>query len=123
MITPFGQPRLPKSIMHTLEELRAPAPDYDPDNGGQWETGEAERVEFQGAVLPVSAEDIRKAPQGTYTKDSRKIYTDGHDLQIGSQVYDPQDGATYTVTSDLNWGTIHPMRRYAVERKGATASK
>jgi hypothetical protein len=125
MITQFGQPMLPKSIMHTLEELRAPTPEYDPENGGQWVTDdkEVERISFQGAVLPVSEEDIKKAPQGTYTKDSRKVYTNGHDLQIGSQVYDPKDGATYHVTGDLNWGSIHPMRRYAVERKGATAPK
>lgn len=32
----FGQPRLPRGILHTLTEIRAPAPTYDVENGGQW---------------------------------------------------------------------------------------
>lgn len=39
------------------------------------------------------------------------------------QVYDPQDGATYTVRGDLDHGVIHPLRRFVADRKGEAASK
>lgn len=119
----FGQPMLPRGIMHAMEDLHAAEPSYNAGNGGQWESGDVVRVPFEGAVLPVSEDDWRKAPQGTYTKNSRKIYTNGHELRVGAQVYDPQDGATYTVTGDLNYGSIHPMRRFSAERKEVTAAK
>lgn len=123
MIGKFGQPVLPRGIMRDLVELRAGNAAYDPENGGQWSRGQVERVPFKGCVLPMSEDDWRTAPQGTYTKESRKIYTDGHELCEGSGVYDPQDGATYTVKGDLNHGTLHPMRRYVVERKGVSAPR
>ena len=44
-------------------------------------------------------------------------------LRIGGQVYDPQDGATYTVRGDLDHGVIHPLRRFVADRKGEAASK
>lgn len=123
MIKSFGQPMLPRGILHELEELRAGAADYDAGNGGQWTPAPIERVPFQGCVLPVSEDDWRKAAQGAYTKDSRKIYTNGHALRVGGQVYDPQDGAAYTVTGDLDHGVIHPLRRFTAERKGEAAPK
>ena len=89
----FGQPRLPRGILHTLTEIRAPAPTYDVENGGQWVPGTPERIDFEGCVLPVSEDDWKTAAEGTYTANSRKIYTNGHVLRIGGQVYDPQDGA------------------------------
>ena len=65
----------------------------------------------------------KPAAEGTYTANSRKIYTNGHALRIGGQVYDPQDGATYTVRGDLDHGVIHPLRRFVADRKGEAASK
>lgn len=119
----FGKPLLPRGLLHELIELRAGPPVLDMENGGQWVSGEPERVPFQGCVLPVSEDDWQHAPQGTYTRDSRKIYTNGHALGVGGQVYDPQDGATYTVTGDLDHGVIHPLRRFVAERKGEAAPK
>ena len=113
----FGQPRLPRGILHTLTEIRAPAPTYDVENGGQWVPGTPERIDFEGCVLPVSEDDWKTAAEGTYTANSRKIYTNG------GQVYDPQDGATYTVRGDLDHGVIHPLRRFVADRKGEAASK
>ena len=69
-------------------------------------------------MLPVSEDDWKTAAEGTYTANSRKIYTNGHVLRIGGQVYDPQDGATYTVRGDLDHGVIHPLRRFVADRKG-----
>ena len=107
----FGQPRLPRGILHTLTEIRAPAPTYDAENGGQWVPGTPERIDFEGCVLPVSEDDWKTAAEGTYTANSRKIYTNGHVLRIGGQVYDPQHGV------------IHPLRRFVADRKGGAASK
>lgn len=119
----FGQPMLPRGLLHDMEDILAAAATYDAANGGQWTPGDRQRVTFKGCVLPVSEDDLRRAPAGTYTAESRKIYTNGHDLGVGGQVYDPQDGATYTVTGDLNHGTISPIRRYTAERKGVAAPK
>ena len=119
----FGKPMLPRGILHELVELRAGPGGYDPDNGGQWVRSEPERIPFQGVVLVVSEDDWQKAPQGTCTRNSRKIYTTGHALGVGSRVYDPESGATYTVTGDLDHGAIHPLRRFVAERKGEAAPK
>lgn len=88
----FGKPMLPRGILHELVELRAGPGGYDPDNGGQWVRSEPERIPFQGVVLVVSEDDWQKAPQGTFTRNSRKIYTNGHALGVGSRVYDPESG-------------------------------
>ena len=83
----FGQPRLPRGILHTLTEIRVPSPTYDAENGGQWVPGTPERIDFEGCVLPVSEDDWKTAAEGTYTANSRKIYTNGHVLRIGGQYY------------------------------------
>lgn len=122
MIT-FGQPEIPAALLHDMEELRAAAPVYDPDNGGQLIPQEPERIPFRGAVLPLSERDLRAAAAGAYTKDSQKLYTNGHALTAGQQVYDPPTGATYLVTGDLDYNTIGLLRRYIVERRGKAAPK
>ena len=81
------QSGLPQCILHTLTEIRAPAPTYDAENGGQWVPGKPERIDFEGCVLPVSEDDWKTAAEGTYTANSRKIYTNGHVLRIGGQYY------------------------------------
>ena len=110
----FGKPMLPRGILHELVELRAGPGGYDPDNGGQWVRSEPERIPFQGVVLVVSEDDWQKAPQGTFTRNA---------LGVGSRVYDPESGATYTVTGDLDHGAIRPLRRFVAERKGEAAPK
>lgn len=115
----FGQPSLPRGMLRELFELQTGEPCYSPDNGGQWEPGEAQKVPFMGCVLPVSEEDWRKAPQGTYTEKSRKLYTNGHELHSGGVVCDPQEGQSYTVTGSLDYGSFSFLRRYIIEREGA----
>lgn len=117
----FGQPRLPRGILHPMTALADPAPVYDPANGGQWIQGTPVKTSFWGCLLPLSEEDLRNAPQGLYTQDSRKLYTDGQPLEVGQQVEDPQDGGRYLVTGLLDYGGIHQLRRYVVERKGEAA--
>ena len=46
----FGKPMLPRGLLRELIELKAPTPVYDPDNGGQWVSGKAEEVPFQGCA-------------------------------------------------------------------------
>ena len=57
------------------------------------------------------------------TNLSEKIYTNGHALQVGAQVYDPDTDTTYTVTQELGHNSIHPMKRYLVEARGKAAAK
>ena len=113
-------PRLPSVVMRPLRHI-SKAGGYNMDNGGQWEPSEPTETEFLGAVLPIGDKDLQYSPAGTYTKYSRKIYTDGVALKEGSTVYDPDDDVTYTIKQDLDHGTIHPLRRYIAEAKGGAA--
>lgn len=103
--------------MHTMYQLKSGG-QYDQQAGGQWAPAKEERIAFQGVVLPVSDKDLQRAPTGTYSKDSEKIYTNGYALIVGGSVYDPQSDMTYTVTQELGHNSIHPMKRYIVEAKG-----
>lgn len=109
---------LPTMIRCTCYELRRPGATVDYDNGGQYRPGEPTRIAFSGALLPMSAEDLRHAPQGTYTADTRKLYTE-QALGVGSQV-EVGDGI-YTVTGVTAYGYINPLKRYIIERKGESA--
>lgn len=90
----------------------------DYTNGGQYTPGAIESIPFGGAVLPLTDEDLRYAPQGTYAADARKLYTDGYFLEIGAQV--DVDGIVYTVTGSRDYGHIGTLKRYIIERKGTT---
>ena len=105
MGVPFkmAQPMIPGGLLHTMYEVQAGG-HYDQDKGGQWVAGEPVRV-------------------GTVSDLSEKIYTNGHALQVGAQVYDPDSGNTYTVTQELGHNSIHPMKRYLVEARTGAAPK
>lgn len=109
---------LPGLVLTTCYELQRTAPTIDYANGGQYKPAKPVRMAFRGAVLPMSAQDLRYAPQGAYTVDTRKLYTD-RDLQPGCEV--EACGATYTVTSSADYGYINGLKRYILERKGASA--
>lgn len=118
----MAQPMIPDGLLHTMYEIKASG-GYDQDNGGQWVPKPAERVPFKGAVLPVSDKDLRREITGTVTDHSEKIYTNGHALYTGAQVYDPDSDTTYTVTQELGHNSIHPMKRYLVEARGGASPK
>lgn len=124
MGTPFGmaQPMIPGGLLHTMFELKKSG-GYDQSKGGQWVEGDAEKIPFKGVVLPVSDEDLRREITGTVKDITEKIYTNGHTLQVGAQVYDPDSNTTYTVTQELGHNSIHPMRRYLVEARGGAKPK
>ena len=110
--------RLPAFVMKTCYELRRDKGSIDYANGGQYTPGATESIPFSGAVLPLTDEDLRYAPQGTYSADARKLYTDGYLLKVGAQV--DVDGIAYTVTGTRDYGHIETLKRYIIERKGTT---
>ena len=124
MGTPFkmAQPMIPSGLLHTMYELKTGG-GYDQSRGGQWVPRTPEKIPFDGAVLPVSNKDLERGLAGTVTNLSEKIYTNGHALRVGAQVYDPDTDTTYTVTQELGHNSIHPMKRYLVEARGKAAAK
>lgn len=93
---------------------------YSKDKGGQWVGGTSTQQKFSGALLPLSEEDLQYMPQGEYTTNQKKIYTNDFSLPNGAEVK-ASDGHTYTVKRELEYGMLHPMKRYLVERKGVAS--
>lgn len=118
----FAQPQIPVWLLRDMVQLISGG-SYDKENGNQWRPTKPSKKIFKGIVLPVSNEDLQNAPPGTFTANSKKLYTNGHQVKVGSQFTDPFDNITYTITQELTYGPVHPMKRYAVESKGVSASK
>lgn len=116
-------PKIPRALLHDMYELTREGGGYDPDNGGQYTGGKIVEVMFKGVVMPLNNEDLQYLDGGTSTKNSQKVYTNGATLTIGAQFRDGYDGQTYTVKQELTHGPIHPMKRYLVEKKGASNPK
>lgn len=119
----FTGPNIPGQLMHDMYELRSTGGKHDMKNGGQWVPGSVERKRFKGVVLPVNDKDLMYMEGGTYTQNSRKVYTNGYSLEVGEKIYDPQDGSTYTVKQELGYNSIHPIKRYLIDSKGGAAEK
>ena len=113
----YAQPKIPSGLMHEMFQIMRSGGHYDPHNGGQWGPGEGDKVPFQGVILPVSNKDLMREDIGTYGKNSQKVYTNGFSLEIGGKIYDPAEDRTYTVTQELGYNSIHPLKRYLIERK------
>ena len=118
----MAQPMIPDGLLHIMYELKAGGK-YDQENGGQWVPTPDEKTPFYGVVLPVSNVDLRREITGTVTDRSEKMYTNGHALQVGAQVLDPQSDITYTVTQELGHNSLHPLKRYLVEARGGAAPR
>ena len=131
----MAQPQIPGGLLHTMYELQSGGK-YDQDQGGQWVPTPDQRTAFQGVVLPVSdvdlqehwdtfrrEVDLRREITGTVTDRSEKIYTNGHALKVGAEVYDPDSDTTYTVTQELGHNSLHPLKRYLAEARGGAAAK
>ena len=113
----YAQPKIPSGLMHEMFQIMRSGGHYDPHNGGQWVPGEGDKVPFRGVILPVSNKDLMREDIGTYGKNSQKVYTNGFSLEIGGKIYDPAEDRTYTVTQELGYNSIHPLKRYLIERK------
>ncbi|OPZ65894.1 MAG: hypothetical protein BWY85_00253 [Firmicutes bacterium ADurb.Bin506] len=119
----YARPSIPIGLLHDIVEIE-PSATFQQASGGQFIPGATPaEVTFKGVVMPVNNEDLQHAPAGTYTQNSHKLYSNGHALTVGQQVRDTYDGKVYTVKQELTHGPIHPMKRYVVEQKGASASK
>jgi len=117
----FGgfRPQIPAGLLHRMYEVRSGSR-FSQEAGGQWVPGEDERISFQGVILPVTDKDLIRDTGGTITRNTIKIYTNGHGLEAGCRVED-RDGSAYTVTQELDHNCLHPMRRYLAERVGKAA--
>lgn len=106
-------PRLPKALLHTLTVTERT---FVKGPGGQSRPVDGEARPFLGVVLPLSNQDWKLLPEGTYTQNTQKLYTDDPvDIQPGQIIRDTQDGQQYTVKQLLSHNSIHPMCRYLVE--------
>lgn len=109
----YNTPRLPRALLHPIiayEQVSEPGP------GGQFKKITKAVSVFNGAVLPLSNEDWKLLPEGSYTQNAQKLYTDGPvTLKPGQIVRDTFDGQRYTVKTMLAHNSLHPMRRYIVE--------
>ena len=116
-------PKLPRGLLHEMFEVHEDGGYYDKQNGGQWVPGGASEEAFQGVVMPLNNEDLKYMDAGTYTINAQKVYTNGHTLRVGAQFRDGYDGQLYTVKQELTHGPVHALKRYMVEKKGASNPK
>lgn len=111
----YSTPRLPRALLHILTASKR-AFVRDLDHGGQSKPVDEPAVTFWGVVLPLSNKDWKQLPEGSYTENSQKLYTDELvDISPGNIIRDTYDGQQYTVITELNHNSIHPMRRFLVE--------
>lgn len=109
----YATPRLPRALLHILtvtdrKFVRGP--------GGQSQPVETVVTSFWGVVLPLSNLDLKFLPDGSYTQNSQKLYTDDPvEIKTGQIIRDTYDGQQYTVMQKLSHNSIHPMMRYLVE--------
>jgi hypothetical protein len=118
----FAMPKIPAGLLHDMKRVTV-ATTLDTDNGGQHKPTLPSSQMFKGVVMPLSNEDLQYMPEGTYTRNSQKVYTNGATLEVGAQFTDLYDNATYSVVQELTHGPIHPMKRYVVEKKGRAAPR
>jgi hypothetical protein len=109
----YNTPRLPKALLHPLLVVQRTS---ERGPGGQSRPVEETVASFQGVVMPLSNLDWKQLPEGTYTQNSQKLYTDDPVvIKPGQIIRDTYDGQQYTVKQKLSHNSIHPMHRYLVE--------
>lgn len=109
----YNTPRLPRALLHPLvvyDKVTVPGP------GGQLRPVTKAVSAFMGVVLPLSNQDLKYLPEGTYTQNSQKLYTDDSiSIRPGQTIRDTFDGQRYVVKTELAHNTLHPMLRFIVE--------
>ena len=119
----IAQPQLPLGLLHDMKRIE-PGGQHDSENGGQWKPAlNPATSTFKGAIMPLSNKDLQYLPEGTYTLNSQKLYTNGEVVEVGARFTDTHDGTTYTVTQELTHGPVHPMKRYLVETRGGASPR
>lgn len=94
-----------------VEEFKVEFTIYEHDEGhysdnGKWVEGEVTPVTVQGIILPLSDDDLRYVPNGTYTEADRKIYTTrplkaGQKMEYGGRNYTIQNFKDYSAYADV----------------------
>ena len=118
----FAKPKIPSGLLHDMKTIEVTV-SRDVENGGQWKPSLPKESQFRGVVMPLANEDLQYMPEGSYTRYTQKLYTNGEKLEVGAQFVDCYDNVTYTVVQELSHGGIHPMKRYAVEKKGVAVAR
>lgn len=111
----YASPKLPRALLHilTVSDRKFVR---DTSNGGQSRPIEKNVKQFWGVVLPLGNLDWKQLPEGSYTQNTQKLYTDDPvDINPGQIIRDTYDGQQYTVKQELSHNSIHPMVRYLVE--------
>lgn len=104
--------RYPAYIIRDMEGY------YDYSNGGVWVDGIPYEIILEGAVVPLSNEDLKYDENGTYSSEDRKLYTytevaKGEKIRHKDLIYTVQEKKDYTdFDLDLN---IYFMKRADVE--------
>lgn len=88
-------PRLPRALLHILTVSERTFV-RDATRGGQSRPVDTVVKTFWGVVLPLSNADWKQLPEGSYTHNSQKLYTDDAiDIQPGQIIRDTFDGQQY----------------------------
>ena len=110
----YNTPRLPRAPLHILTVTNRTFVRDGP--GGQSRPVDKSVVSFWGIVIPLSNLDLKRLPEGTYTQNSQRLYTDDPvEIKPGQIIRDTYDGQLYTVKTELAHNTVHPLMRYIVE--------
>ena len=71
----FATPKLPRALLHILTVSNRTFV-RDPAAGGQSRPVDEPVTSFWGIVMPLSNLDLKRLPEGSYTYNSQKLYTD-----------------------------------------------
>ena len=115
-------PQLPRHLLRRFSCIEM-SKEFLQDQGGISQEISRIIISFEGALLPINNEDLQYLPEGSYTVNSQKIYTNGAMLQPGQLVQDSLDGQVYTVFTELTHSPIHGLKRYVVTKKGVAAPR
>ena len=111
----FATPKLPGALLHILTVsnrtfVRAPAA------GGQSRPVDEPVTSFWGIVMPLSNLDLKRGPEGSYTYNSQKLYTDDTvEFRPGQIMLDHYDGQKYPVTQEHIHNSLPTMVGQHVE--------
>lgn len=109
----YATPKLPRAMLHILTVTNRT---FKRLPGGQSIPVDEPVTTFWGVVLPLTNMDWRQLPEGSYTQNTQKLYTDDPiEIKTGQIIRDTYDGQQYTVTQKLSHNSIHPMLRFLVE--------
>ena len=96
--------------------LRETAGYYDWEQGGMWVPGGEKEIEIEGAVVPLSNEDLQFDEGGTYTIEDRKLYC-YEEIDKGEKI--KHKGKIYTVMEKKDYSDFtEGLRIYFLKKAG-----